>query len=146
LVNDETSDAPEPTGDEERRTEEDENGRSRARFSRKIGEGIISGLLEGGAAIRRGQDKVTDVAQGTKEEVLRIVGSEVRGFLDKMDIVDMMQQVVSGLVIDVNAQIRIRRDDEGKIATEVTKQDIALTNDGDGDDDGNGDGNDRAQD
>ena len=52
---------------------------------------------------------MTGVAQDTKEEVLRIVGSEVRGFLDKMDIVDMMQQVVSGLVIDVNAQRRLER-------------------------------------
>ena len=54
----------------------------------------------------------------------------------------MMQQVVSGLVIDVNAQIRIRRDDEGKIATEVTKQDVALTNDRD--DEGGANGNGRA--
>ena len=106
--------------------EDDHDERGRAGIGRKIGEGILSGLLEGGAAIRRGQDKVSGVAAGTKEEVLRIVGSEVRGFLDKIDVVDIMQQVVSGLVIDVNAQIRIRRDEDGKLATEVSEQKIKL--------------------
>ena len=47
---------------------------------------------------------------------------------DKIDVVDMMQQVVSGLVIDVNAQIRIRRDEDGKLATEVSKKKVTLAN------------------
>jgi hypothetical protein len=127
-VTQEKPDTEEPAeyAEDELGPEDDPDGRGRAGFGRKIGEGILSGLLEGGAAIRRGQDKVSGVAQGTKEEVLRIVGTEVRGFLDKVDIVDMMQQVVSGLVIDVNAQIRIRRDEDGKLATEVEKQDVRV--------------------
>ena len=31
---------------------------------------------------------VTGVSQATKEELMRIVGAEVRGFLDKMDIAE----------------------------------------------------------
>lgn len=117
--------------DDAQEESEDAEDPNRAGIGRKIGEGILSSLLEGGAAIRRGQDKVSGVAQGTKEEILRIVGSEVRGFLDKIDVVDMMQQVVSGLVIDVNAQIRIRRDEEGKLATEISEKKVTLGNEGD---------------
>ena len=125
-MSEERPDAEPPIEADDAAPEDEDDPRGRSRLGRKIGEGILSGILEGGAAIRRGQDKVSGVAQGTKEEILRIVGSEVRGFLDKIDVVDMMQQVVSGLVIDVNAQIRIRRDENGKIATEVEKQEVKL--------------------
>ncbi len=108
---------------------EGDDDRRRPRMRRKLTDSLLTSLLEGGAAIKRGQDRVSGVAQGTKEELLRLVGTEVRGFLDKIDVVDMMQKVVSGLVIDVNAQIRIRRDEEGKLETEVSRQDIRLGGD-----------------
>lgn len=112
---------------EQLESEDEFEGRRRSGIGRKLTDSLLTSLLEGGAKIKRGQDRVTGAAQGTKEELLRMVGTEVRGFLDKIDVVDMMQKVVSGLVIDVNAQIRIRHDDgDEKLKTEISKSDIKL--------------------
>ena len=92
----------------------------RTRFGR-LGE-QISGLLDPESAFRRGQDIVTGVTQATKEELMRIVSAEVRSFLDKIDAVDMLQQVVAGLVVDVNMQVRFSRAADGLTQARVTKQ------------------------
>src|SRR5690606_16329442 len=112
---------------------EEEERQSRRR-GRKLAEGLLSGLLEGGAAFRRGQDRVSGVAQGTKDELLRLVGAEVRNFLDRMDAVDLMQQVVSGLTIDVHASISMRRDADGKLKSEVNAKKVELEDHGDDED------------
>jgi hypothetical protein len=96
---------------------------------RKLAEQIIAGLIDSGSKIRRGQDLVTGVAQGTKEELVKLVGAEVRGFLDKMDIVDLAQNVVEGLVVEVKTEIRFRRDEEGKLQPVVEKNDVVLAED-----------------
>lgn len=103
-----------PGPDDERRT----------RFGR-LGE-QISGLLDPESAFRRGQDIVTGVTQATKEELMRIVSAEVRSFLDKIDAVDMLQQVVAGLVVDVNMQVRFSRAADGMTQARVTKQDAQV--------------------
>jgi len=89
-----------------------------ARFRRRLSE-QLTGLLDPESAIRRGHGLVTGVTQATKEEVMRIVSSEVRSFLDKMDAVDLLQQVIAGLVVDVDMQIRFSRK-AGKLQPEVT--------------------------
>lgn len=86
---------------------------------RKLLSDQITGLLDPEGAIRKGQGIVTGVTQATKEEMMRIISAEVRSFLDKMDAVDLMQQVVSGLVVDVNMQVRFRRDGD-QLQPEVT--------------------------
>jgi hypothetical protein len=123
-----------PEDDEQRASDAEEEGPDaggrRASFRGRLGDGLFNSLLDSGSAIKRGQDIVTGLAGGTKEEIVRIVGSEVRGFLDKMDIVDLAQEVVSGLVIDVNAQIRFRRDAEGKLQPDVSKRKTSLRSGG----------------
>ncbi len=104
--------------DDEAPSDDDEKS-GRARFRGRLGDGLLNGLLDSGSAFKRGQDLVTGIAGGTKEEAVRIIGAEVRGFLDKMDVVDLAQEIVSGLVIDVSAQIRFKRDDEGNLQPEV---------------------------
>jgi hypothetical protein len=86
----------------------------RSRFSR-LGE-QLTGLLDPEAAFRRGQSMVSGVTSATKEELMRIVSAEVRSFLDKMDAADLIQQVIAGLVVDVNMQVRFSRDDPDKPA------------------------------
>ena len=39
-----------------------------------------------------------------EEELVRIFSQEVRGFLDKMDAADLVQQIVSGLVIEMKTE------------------------------------------
>lgn len=57
----------------------------------------------------------------TKEEALRIITSEIRGFLDKMDVADLMQQIVEGLVVDVHTKIRFERASDGEVRPTMDK-------------------------
>ncbi|MEM6292617.1 MAG: hypothetical protein AAGA54_15200 [Myxococcota bacterium] len=80
----------------------------------------LSGLLDPEAALRRGQGLVSGVTSTTKNEITRIVGAEVRNFLDKMDIADLAQQIIAGLQVDVSMTVKFSRDDEGRAQPEVT--------------------------
>lgn len=141
---DENGGEPEEPGE----PEEDEDGRERvagARFRRRLSE-QLTGLLDPEGAIRRGHGLVSGVTQATKEEVMRIVSSEVRSFLDKMDAVDLLQQVVAGLVVDVDMQIKFSRE-AGKLQPEVTSSSTRISaaesneDDAEGGGSGNGNGN-----
>ena len=49
---------------------------------RRFGDGLLGNLLgDSSAAIKRGQGLVTGVAQGTKEELVRMISAEVRAQL-----------------------------------------------------------------
>lgn len=110
---------------------EDDGPAPRGRFSR-LGE-QLTGLLDPESAFRRGSDLVTGVTQATKDEVIRIVGSEVRNFLDKMDAAELMQQVIAGLVVDVTMQVRFSLDPKsGRAQPEITKQKTRLRSSGQG--------------
>ncbi len=102
----------------------DEPRGDRNRFAR-FGE-QLTGLLDPESAFRRGQGLVTGVTNATKEELMRIVGSEVRNFLDKMDIADLAQQIVEGLQVDVNMTVKFSRDAAGKTQPKVTKSDASV--------------------
>ena len=113
--------------DEDERDEPEEGAEHReARwgFSR-LGE-QLSGLLDPEAALRRGQGIVTGVTQATKDEMMRIISGEVRSFLDGMDIADLAQQVISGLVVDVNMQVRFSRSDDGLAQPTVTRNETKI--------------------
>lgn len=90
-------------------------------FRRKISEGL-TGLLDPEGALGKGKDFVTGVSQATKTEVVRMVSAEVRNFLDGMDTVDLMQQVIAGLVIDVKAEIRFSIDPAGQLKSSITNK------------------------
>lgn len=53
---------------------------------------------------------------------MRIATSELRSFLDKMDAVDLLQQVIAGLVVDVHMQVRFSRGADGTTQPKITKQ------------------------
>ena len=48
-----------------------------------------------------------------------MIAHEVRGFLDKMDAADLVQEIVSGLVIEMKTEIRFRRDEEGRLEPDI---------------------------
>lgn len=114
--------APPPTDDDERAKERPEQ--QRKRFQR-LGE-QLTGLLDPESAFRRGQGIVTGVTQATKEELMRIVSSEVRSFLDKVDAVDLLQQVIAGLTVDVNMQIKFSRADDGMAQPRITRNETKI--------------------
>lgn len=118
---------PEREGDESR---EERDAAERDRGRRRRADSLIGSLFgDSTAAFKRGQGLVTGVAQGTKEELVRIFSHEVRGFLDKMDAVDLVQQIVSGLVIEMKTEIRFRRDDDGQLEPEVRTTETKVAHD-----------------
>jgi hypothetical protein len=115
-------------GDEPR---EEREGGERDRGFRRLGDSLIGSLFgDSTAAFKRGQGLVTGVAQGTKEELVRIFSQEVRGFLDKMDAADLVQQIVSGLVIEMKTEIRFRRDESGRIEPDVRTSETKVAHSG----------------
>jgi hypothetical protein len=111
--------APPPPADEDK-----ERPEQRRRFQR-LGE-QLTGLLDPESAFRRGQGIVTGVTQATKEELMRIVSSEVRSFLDKMDAADLLQQVIAGLTVDVSMQIKFSRSEEGRAQSRITRNETKI--------------------
>ncbi len=120
------ADAREPS--EAREARDDGEARDeRERSFRRLGDSLISSIWgDSSAAIKRGQGLVTGVAQGTKEELVRMISAEVRGFLDKMDAADLVQEIVSGLVIEMKTEIRFRRSEDGRLEPEVRTSEAKL--------------------
>ena len=114
--------------DEESDPRDDGARGDRNRFQR-LGE-QLSGLLDPEAAIRRGAGLVTGVSQATKEELMRIVGAEVRGFLDKMDIADLAQQIIAGLTVDVHMTVKFSMDEDGKAQPQITRSEADVRTEG----------------
>jgi len=99
-----------------------------SRFQR-LGE-QLTGLLDPEAAFRRGSGLVAGVTQATKEELVRVISAEVKNFLDKMDAADLLQQIIAGLVIDVNMQVRFSRQGDGPAQPEITRQEAKIRHQG----------------
>lgn len=99
----------------------------RDRSFRRLGDSLISSIWgDSSAAFKRGQGLVTGVAQDTKEELVRMISAEVRGFLDKMDAADLVQEIVSGLVIEMKTEIRFSRSDDGRLEPDVRTSEAKL--------------------
>lgn len=114
-------------GDAREEPAEGEGREERDRSFRRLGDSLISTIWgDSSAAFKRGQGLVTGVAQGTKEELVRMISAEVRGFLDKMDAADLVQEIVSGLVIEMKTEIRFRRSEDGRIEPEVRTSEAKL--------------------
>jgi hypothetical protein len=108
---------------------EEDTPHQRRRFGR-LGE-QLTGLLDPESAFRRGSGLVTGVTQATKEELIRIVSAEMRNFLDGMDAADLLQQVIAGLVIDVNMQVKFSREGDGPAQPEITRHEAKIRLDDD---------------
>lgn len=110
--------------------DEGEVREERERSFRRLGDSLISTIWgDSSAAFKRGQGLVTGVAHGTKEELVRLISAEVRGFLDKMDAADLVQEIVSGLVIEMKTEIRFRRSDDGRLEPEVRTSESKIGHD-----------------
>lgn len=113
--------------DRQDRPEKEEREEREPRFKRLLGD-----LFDSGQAIRRGStDLVTGVASSTKDELVRMFSSEVRNFLDKMDVVELAQDIVSGLVIDMRAEVRFSRDERGNVKATTTRNTTKVRSRGD---------------
>jgi hypothetical protein len=122
-------DAGKDAGKAEAREEGDARDERESSF-RRLGDSLISSIWgDSSAAFRKGQGLVTGVAHGTKEELVRMISAEVRSFLDKMDAADLVQEIVSGLVIEMKTEIRFRRSEDGRIEPDIRTGETKLGRD-----------------
>lgn len=110
--------------DEPDGSDQDRSREARNRFQR-LGD-QLTGLFDPESAIRRGQEMVTGATQATKDEVVRIVGAEVHNFLDKMDVAELAQEIIAGLVVDINVQVRFSKDEGAPVQPEVTRAETKI--------------------
>jgi len=110
--------------DDEPESAEDNPREQRGRFERLSEQ--LTGLLDPESALRRGQGLVTGVTQATKDELVRIVSAETRNFLDGMDLADLLQEVIAGLTIDIDMQVRFSREGDGPAQPEITRQNARI--------------------
>ncbi|MBI5493942.1 MAG: hypothetical protein HY904_02880 [Deltaproteobacteria bacterium] len=54
-------------------------------------------------------------AENTKEEVVSVLGREMRAFLETLDTQRLFERAIQHLVLDVHAEIRFKLDSRGKI-------------------------------
>lgn len=93
-------------------SESESEGRGGSAFRRRLAD-QLGALLDPDGPIKRGQGLLGGVTHATKEEVMRLVSQEVRGFLDKIDAADLVRQALEGMVVDV--EVRFRRDAEPSV-------------------------------
>lgn len=58
-------------------------------------------------------------AQTTRTEVVAVLAREMRGFLASMDAQALMQRALSGLVLEITAEVRFKLDEEGDLVPQV---------------------------
>jgi hypothetical protein len=58
-------------------------------------------------------------AESTKEEVVQALRRELRGFLSSMDAQTLMQKALTGLVLELKAEVRFRPDENGTLVPDV---------------------------
>jgi hypothetical protein len=58
-------------------------------------------------------------AQGTKNEILRIVGAELRRFLESLNLNDELQRLLTSLHFEIKTEIRLIPNDQNKLKSKV---------------------------
>jgi hypothetical protein len=91
---------------------------------RSLTERLLASFGESGEVLRRGQGLVAEVAQGTRDELARMVAAEVRGFLDRVDVVDLAQRIFDKMSLEIHAEVRFRRD-----GVEIQRSNVKFSSD-----------------
>ena len=83
-----------------------------------------------GDGARLPREAVTRVAQGTertKREVVRIIGAEVRSFLEHVDAPGVLSQALQRLEMDVTLKVGFRRREDGVLKPEIAVTEQSVT-------------------
>ncbi len=72
--------------------------------------------------VRRAVSAGLDAASRGKDEVTRVATTEIRNWLDRMDLDSEIVKALSRMVVDVKAEIRFRERPDGTIAPEVVQE------------------------
>jgi len=72
--------------------------------------------------VRRAVSAGLEAATRGKDDIVRVATTEVRGWLDRLDLDDEIVKALSRMVIEVKAEIRFRPGPDGKLVPEAEQQ------------------------
>jgi hypothetical protein len=70
--------------------------------------------------VRRAVSAGVGAASRSKDDIMRAAATEVRGWLDHLDVNNEILKVLSKMVIEVKTEIRFRATEDGKIVPEAS--------------------------
>jgi hypothetical protein len=75
--------------------------------------------------VRRALSAGVGAASRSKDDILRVAATEMRGWLDRLDLDTEIVRALSKMVIEVKTEIRFRTTDNGKLTPE-TSNDVKI--------------------
>jgi len=75
-----------------------------------------------GDLVRRAVSAGFEAASRSKHEVVRVATTEVRNWLDRMDLDEELMKALSKMVIEVKSEIRFRPTEDGKMVAETVNE------------------------
>lgn len=110
------SDSPEAGGDDEHeRREEREGGGGEEREERERAE--RSGITD---FVRRAVSAGVGAASRSKDDFVRVAATEMRGWLEHLNLSDEIAKALSKTVIELKTEIRFRPAEDGKLVPETS--------------------------
>ncbi len=101
-------------------------------------EGVDSGGDEAGPEraripdfVRRAMSAGFEAASKSKDDLLRVASSEIRSWLDRLDLDTELKKALSKMVVEIKTEIRFRPTEDGQSAPEVS-HDVRLKTGGKG--------------
>jgi hypothetical protein len=94
---------------------EDERGAERGDRGER-GERSISDF------VRRAVSAGVVAASRSKDDIMRAAGTEVRSWLEHLNLHEEITKVLSKMVVEVKTEIRFRPNDEGRVVPETTNE------------------------
>jgi hypothetical protein len=76
--------------------------------------------------VRRAVAAGLEAASRGKSDIVRVATTEVRSWLDKLDLDTEIVKAMSRMVLEVKAEIRFRPADNGKLSPEVVSGDMKV--------------------
>ena len=103
-----------------------DRGRQRSRvvsdFLRRAIEGTMDSVQNTGSLSKEALQYLFQQGDKGRREVLRIVANEVGDFLRHTDLSTELVKVLTGIQVELNASIRFKATEEGKIETELGEE------------------------
>jgi hypothetical protein len=72
--------------------------------------------------VKRAMAAGLDVASRSKDDFVRVATSEMRSWLDHMDVQSEIAKVLAKMVVEVKAEIRFRPKEDGTLVPEATTE------------------------
>jgi hypothetical protein len=72
--------------------------------------------------VRRAVSAGVGAARSSKDDIMRAAASEVKTWLDRLDVNNELLKVLSKMVIEVKTEIRFRPTEDGRLAPEATNE------------------------